>query len=145
MRQARPRAPARNVAGRPRSPAGRQDGDRLVCAGIHRDVRRHQAGRDRAACRTRRRRSMRPLRDALLMAAGADNDWPEAVEVLNETGRSNIVLLCEHASNHMPAEYARLGLDAHHLRRHIAWDIGAAELTRRLSARLDAPAFLATY
>jgi predicted N-formylglutamate amidohydrolase len=79
------------------------------------------------------------------MAAGTDNDWPEAVEVLNEAGRSDIVLLCEHASNHIPAEYARLGLDAHHLRRHIAWDIGAAELTRRLSARLDAPAFLATY
>jgi predicted N-formylglutamate amidohydrolase len=79
------------------------------------------------------------------MAAGADNDWPEAVEVLNQTGRSDIVLLCEHASNHIPAEYARLGLDAHHLERHIAWDLGAAELTRRLSARLDAPSFLGTY
>jgi predicted N-formylglutamate amidohydrolase len=79
------------------------------------------------------------------MAAGAYNVWPEAVEVLNQTGRSDIVLLCEHASNHIPAEYARLGLDAHHLERHIAWDLGAAELTRRLSARLDAPSFLGTY
>ncbi|AGB45040.1 N-formylglutamate amidohydrolase [Mesorhizobium sp. CO1-1-7] len=72
-------------------------------------------------------------------------DWPEAVEVLNEHGRCEIVLLCEHASNHMPAEYRRLGLDASHLQRHIAWDIGAAEVTRLLSARLDAAAFLSGY
>jgi predicted N-formylglutamate amidohydrolase len=72
-------------------------------------------------------------------------DWPEAVEVLNEDGRSDIVLLCEHASNHVPAEYLGLGLDPRHLERHIAWDIGAAEVTRRLSERLDAPAFLGTY
>ncbi|GLQ76597.1 N-formylglutamate amidohydrolase [Mesorhizobium huakuii] len=72
-------------------------------------------------------------------------DWPDAVGVLNEHGRSDIVLLCEHASNHMPAEYRQLGLDAGHLQRHIAWDIGAAEVTRLLSARLDAPAFLSGY
>jgi len=75
----------------------------------------------------------------------SERDWPEAVEVLNEGGGAGIVLLCEHASNHMPARYDRLGLEAPHLRRHIAWDIGAAEVTRRLSARLDAPAFLSTY
>jgi len=79
------------------------------------------------------------------MIAKPENDWPEAVEVLNEHGHSDIVLLCEHASNHMPAEYGRLGLDAGHLQRHIAWDIGAAEVTRLLSARLDAPAFLSGY
>lgn len=79
------------------------------------------------------------------MDARIDTDWPEAVEVLNENGCSQIVLLCEHASNHMPREYAWLGLDERHRRRHIAWDIGAAEVTRRLAARLDAPAFFSTY
>lgn len=79
------------------------------------------------------------------MAAQLDSDWPPAVEVLNEGGRSDIVLLCEHASNHMPAEYGQLGLDTSHLQRHIAWDIGAAEVTRLLSALLDAPAFLSGY
>lgn len=79
------------------------------------------------------------------MTAQAGKDWPEAVEVLNEHGRSDIVLLCEHASNHMPAEYRQLGLDASHLQRHIAWDIGAAEVTRLLSSKLDAPAFLSGY
>ncbi|MCV3210058.1 N-formylglutamate amidohydrolase [Mesorhizobium sp. YC-39] len=76
---------------------------------------------------------------------GPKKGWPAAVEVLNENGRSDIVFLCEHASNHMPAEYSQLGLDASHLQRHIAWDIGAAEVTRLLSALLDAPAFLSGY
>lgn len=75
----------------------------------------------------------------------AAQQWPPPVEVLNETGRSPIVLICEHASNHIPAEYERLGLDDCELARHIAWDIGAAAVTRHLSKRLDAAAFLATY
>jgi predicted N-formylglutamate amidohydrolase len=71
--------------------------------------------------------------------------WPEPVEVLNEGGRSPVVLICEHASNYIPAEYDGLGLDSTDLSRHIAWDIRAADVTRNLSALLDAPAFLATY
>lgn len=72
-------------------------------------------------------------------------DWPEPAEILNESGSSEIVLLCEHASNHIPAEYADLGLPREQLQRHIAWDIGAAAVTRRLSSLLDATAFLGTY
>lgn len=67
------------------------------------------------------------------------------LEILNAGGRSPITLICEHASNYVPAEYARLGLESLDLQRHIAWDIGAAEVTRALSRLLDAPAFLATY
>ena len=73
------------------------------------------------------------------------DDWPEPIEVLNESGGSDIVLICEHASNHIPAEYNNLGLDDADLSRHIAWDIGAAAVTRALAAKLDAPAFLGTY
>ncbi|MEO6014242.1 MAG: N-formylglutamate amidohydrolase [Devosia sp.] len=74
-----------------------------------------------------------------------DRDWPAPVEILNEQGTSDIVLLCEHASNYMPAEYAGLGLSRDQLHRHIAWDIGAAEVTRHLSRLLDAPAYFGTY
>lgn len=81
----------------------------------------------------------------LAESAAIESLWPDPVEVLNEHGRSPIVLLCEHASNYIPAEYSGLGLDASDLQRHIAWDIGAADVARQLSARLDAPAFLATY
>ena len=59
--------------------------------------------------------------------------------VLNETGASTYVLVCEHASNHIPTEYGGLGLPAHELERHIAWDIGAAALAQGLSALLDSP------
>lgn len=72
-------------------------------------------------------------------------DWPPAVEIVNEAGASPFVLLCEHASCHIPAEYGRLGLSESEVRRHIGWDIGAAEVARGLAARLDAPLFLGTY
>jgi predicted N-formylglutamate amidohydrolase len=67
------------------------------------------------------------------------------VEILNPSGASPVVLLCEHASNFIPAEYAGLGLSSAELGRHIAWDIGAAGVTRRLSQLLNAPAFLGCY
>lgn len=75
----------------------------------------------------------------------ASPDWPSPIQVLNENGRSDIVLICEHASNHIPAEYDRLGVTEADLQRHIAWDVGAAKVTEGLSRALDAPAFLSTY
>jgi predicted N-formylglutamate amidohydrolase len=72
-------------------------------------------------------------------------DWPAPVSLINAGGTSDIVLICEHASNHMPKEYGRLGVSEADLQRHIAWDIGAAAVTRGLSQLLDAPAFLGTY
>lgn len=71
--------------------------------------------------------------------------WHPAVEVLNESGNSPFVLICEHASNYIPPEYQNLGLDDRELTRHIAWDIGAAIITRALSRRLNASAFLGCY
>lgn len=70
---------------------------------------------------------------------------PPAVTALNEGGASRFVLLCEHASNYIPPDYDALGLPSAELERHIAYDIGAANLARRLSALLDAPLFLAGY
>ncbi|MBN8943834.1 MAG: N-formylglutamate amidohydrolase [Rhizobiales bacterium] len=68
---------------------------------------------------------------------------PPVVTVLNPQGRSPIVLVCEHASNFIPPDYDGLGLSAEDRRRHIAWDIGAEGVTRRLSELLDAPAVIA--
>jgi predicted N-formylglutamate amidohydrolase len=73
------------------------------------------------------------------------SEWPAAVEIVNGGGASPVVLLCPHASNYIPHRYANLGLPASELQRHIAWDIGAAGVTRALAEMLDAPAFLATY
>jgi predicted N-formylglutamate amidohydrolase len=68
-----------------------------------------------------------------------------AVTIVNAGGASPYLLLCEHASNHIPDAYAGLGLAERDLRRHIAWDIGAADLARGLSRRLDAPLVLSGY
>ena len=70
---------------------------------------------------------------------------PQPVTVVNAAGVSPVVLLCEHASNHIPAPYARLGLTQADLQRHIAYDIGAADVARELSLRLDAPLILSGY
>jgi predicted N-formylglutamate amidohydrolase len=67
------------------------------------------------------------------------------VVLVNERGQGPFVLLCEHASRLLPAGYARLGLSAAEFDRHIAWDIGAAELATRVACLLDAPLFLAGY
>jgi predicted N-formylglutamate amidohydrolase len=70
---------------------------------------------------------------------------PLPFELLSQEATRPILLVCDHASRAIPRPLGTLGLDADALSRHIAWDIGAAELTRRLADRLDAPAVLAGY
>jgi len=70
---------------------------------------------------------------------------PPAAETVNPDGKSPYVLLCEHASNYIPARYRGLGLDTSELERHIAWDIGVAPIARDLSKALDAPLVLSGY
>jgi predicted N-formylglutamate amidohydrolase len=55
------------------------------------------------------------------------------------------ILLCDHAGNAMPPGYGTLGLPPDQLKRHIAYDIGAAAVTRALAAALDVPAVLTRY
>ncbi len=62
-----------------------------------------------------------------------------AFALTNRDGRGAWVITCDHASPYVPPEYAGLGLTAAELQRHIAWDIGALEVSHRLSALLDAP------
>jgi predicted N-formylglutamate amidohydrolase len=49
------------------------------------------------------------------------------------------VIVCDHASNRIPTEYARFELADDVLKSHVAWDPGALGVAQRLSARLDAP------
>ncbi len=70
---------------------------------------------------------------------------PPPVRLLNPQGRASLILVCDHASNVIPAGLHDLGLQAAALSQHIAWDIGAAEVVRRLAQWLDAPAVLSGY
>lgn len=67
------------------------------------------------------------------------------VERIDGPLEAGVVVICDHASNGLPAEYGDLGLARQSLQRHIAYDIGAAWLTRRLARLLGAPAVLSTF
>ena len=58
--------------------------------------------------------------------------------MLNPDASSQIVLVCEHASAFIPAEFEDLGLEGADLQSHIAWDPGAFELARAMAEELDA-------
>lgn len=70
---------------------------------------------------------------------------PPVFEVVNLDGASDVVLVCDHASNRIPQCLGTLGLDDIHLTDHIAWDPGAAVVARKLSTLLDAPLILSGY
>ena len=65
--------------------------------------------------------------------------------VLEGRADAGLILLCDHAGNAIPPAYGTLGLPPEQLLRHIAYDIGAAQVTRRLAAALGAPALLTRY
>jgi predicted N-formylglutamate amidohydrolase len=62
-----------------------------------------------------------------------------AVAIERAEAPSPLVLVCDHASHHLPARYGSLGLKADDLLKHFAWDPGALALSRHLSVLLDAP------
>jgi predicted N-formylglutamate amidohydrolase len=59
--------------------------------------------------------------------------------------KRGIILIADHATNAIPAEYGLLGLGPEQLQRHIAYDIGVEAVTRGLAAKLDCPALVASY
>jgi predicted N-formylglutamate amidohydrolase len=72
-------------------------------------------------------------------------DDPPPVRVLRPDGRSDFLLTADHAGRAIPKRLGRLGLPDDELARHIAWDIGIAGVTERLSESLDAAAVLQIY
>ena len=76
---------------------------------------------------------------------GADEGSP--VEVVTPDGwtpdsSDSVVIVCEHASNRIPRSLNALGLDEKTLQSHIAWDPGAAQVSRHMAKRLAAPLIL---
>lgn len=56
------------------------------------------------------------------------------------------LITCDHASNRVPCEAGgTLGLSEGEMGRHIAYDIGAAGVTRRLAELLNSPAILSDF
>ncbi|MCZ8153389.1 MAG: N-formylglutamate amidohydrolase [Rhodobacteraceae bacterium] len=73
------------------------------------------------------------------MTAGRSDQstgFPPVIE--NGSAKGRAVIVCEHASNHIPALWGDLGLTPDQRSAHIAWDPGALGLARGLARHLDA-------
>lgn len=68
---------------------------------------------------------------------------PVQPEILNPDSRQGLIILCDHATNHVPEGYDNLGVSAEDLDDHIGWDIGAAEITRQMCDLMGCTAVLA--
>ncbi len=71
----------------------------------------------------------------------------KAYEIIGDTRTSRWLITCDHASNRVPADVngGDLGLPPAQMQRHIAYDIGAAGVTRHLAELLQARTILGTF
>lgn len=70
---------------------------------------------------------------------------PPPFEIVRREARGDVVLICDHASNRLPEALGTLGISRPDLDSHVGWDIGAADVARRLSGLLDATLVLSAY
>jgi predicted N-formylglutamate amidohydrolase len=71
----------------------------------------------------------------------------DAYEIIGNDRPGRWLITCDHASNRVPdwIDGGSLGIDAADMQRHIAWDVGAAGVTRALAQALDSPAILSDF
>ena len=72
------------------------------------------------------------------MARG-DSGYGEVVRVGEAPPDADVLVICEHASNRVPAHLAGLGLAPELLESHIAWDPGALNMAEHMSEVFAAP------
>ena len=70
---------------------------------------------------------------------------PDPVDVINESSQNRLLLVCEHAGRDVPTALGDLGISDEERQRHIAYDIGAEEVSRLLSDRLGTSLILQRY
>lgn len=70
---------------------------------------------------------------------------PVPFELVNQDNTSPVLVVCEHAGRAIPARLGQLGLPERELERHIAWDIGAADVSRTIAETLGCPLILQPY
>ncbi|MFV2091470.1 MAG: N-formylglutamate amidohydrolase [Hyphomicrobiales bacterium] len=77
-------------------------------------------------------------------APGTGTEWLP-FELVPGNSAGGLVIVCDHASNHIPEKYHNLGLPGTQLARHIAYDIGVRQVTLQLARALNAPAILSGF
>ena len=68
-----------------------------------------------------------------------------AKEFENKNLSNHIIFICDHASNHIPKKYKKLGISDSDLASHIAFDIGAKNFTINLAKKLKQSYFLSNF
>ena len=68
-------------------------------------------------------------------------------EIIGAERNGRWLVTCDHATNRVPdwVNGGCLGLDPADMQRHIAYDVGAAGVTRHLAQALDSPAILSNF
>jgi predicted N-formylglutamate amidohydrolase len=79
---------------------------------------------------------------ASLLAA---DEPPAFLEILRPVGGSAFIIVVDHAGARIPRRLENLGLPPAELERHIAWDIGALGVARRVAAAIEAPLVAQNY
>ena len=87
------------------------------------------------------RKKSAPARSGRILSAGEPP--PFRVEKIN--GRGVGLIICDHASNRVPRSLKDMGLKKNILKKHIAWDIGAEDVSLHVSRMLDMPLVLPHY
>ena len=64
----------------------------------------------------------------------------DSYQIINQNYNSNLLILCDHATNRIPKTVSErgLGLDDSDLKRHIAYDLGAKKIAGLISKNLNA-------
>jgi predicted N-formylglutamate amidohydrolase len=89
--------------------------------------------------------SSKPLRDAPDSETLLGDQDPPVFLIEGVAARSPFVLTCDHAGRAVPRKLGNLGLSEDELATHVAWDLGVADLGRRLAERLDACLIMHNY
>jgi predicted N-formylglutamate amidohydrolase len=82
--------------------------------------------------------------DARLRKLLAEDD-PAVFTLEHEKGKSPFFITCDHGGRRLPHCLGKLGLPDGELARHIAWDIGASAVSRRIGDALNAFTIHQTY
>lgn len=72
-------------------------------------------------------------------------DEPPAARIERPKAATPFFFTCDHASARVPEKLGKLGLTDSDLERHIAWDIGAANVASMLSVHFDATLVMQNY
>ena len=70
---------------------------------------------------------------------------PDPAAVHRAGSGASLLFICDHAGRAVPQALGDLGVPSAEFERHIAWDIGAADLTLALAQAFDATAILQRY